>query len=87
MLVLSRKLNETIVIDGGIRIAVVGIRGNQVRLGIEAPDQVGIYREELCLPIEAIEGCVQRSTPPAAPPHRFRISRRQAEISPLRGRR
>ena len=44
MLVLSRKPNETIVIDGNIRITVVSIRGNQVRLGIEAPDQVGIYR-------------------------------------------
>ena len=55
MLVLSRKLNETIVIDGNIRITVVGIRGNQVRLGIEAPDRVGIYREELCLPIRAVE--------------------------------
>jgi carbon storage regulator len=48
MLVLSRKLNETIVIDGDIRITVVGIRGNQVRIGIEAPDSVAIFREELC---------------------------------------
>ena len=48
MLVLSRKLNETIVIDGKIRIKVVGIHGNQVRLGIEAPNSVGILREELC---------------------------------------
>jgi carbon storage regulator len=47
MLVLSRKLNETIVIDGNIRITVVGIHGNHVRLGIAAPDQVPILREEL----------------------------------------
>ena len=47
MLVLSRRLNETILIDGGIEITVVGFRGNQVRLGIKAPDEVGIYREEL----------------------------------------
>jgi carbon storage regulator len=47
MLVLSRKLNETIVIDGDIRITVVGIRGKHVQLGIEAPGSVGIYREEL----------------------------------------
>lgn len=47
MLILSRKLNETIVIDGNTRITVVGIRGNHVRLGIEAPDQVPIVREEL----------------------------------------
>jgi len=47
MLVLSRKLNETIVINGDIRITVVGLRGNHVRLGIEAPDSVGIFRQEL----------------------------------------
>jgi carbon storage regulator len=47
MLVLSRKLNESIVIDGDIRITVVGIRGSHVRLGIEAPDSVAVFREEL----------------------------------------
>jgi carbon storage regulator len=53
MLVLSRKLNERIVIDGGIRITIVGVRGNQVRLGIEAPDRVKVFREELCLPVDS----------------------------------
>lgn len=53
MLVLSRKLNETIVIDNAIRLTVVGIRGNQVRLGIEAPDNVKVFREELIARIEA----------------------------------
>lgn len=48
MLVLSRKRNEKIVIDGNIRITVVGIRGNQVRIGLEAPDSVRMFREELC---------------------------------------
>ena len=47
MLVLSRKLNEKIVIDGGIVISVVKIDRNQIRLGIEAPSQVGVFREEL----------------------------------------
>jgi carbon storage regulator len=47
MLVLTRKLNETIVIDGSISVTVVGIRGNQVRLGITAPQSIGIYRAEL----------------------------------------
>jgi len=55
MLVLSRKLNETIIIDGNIRITVVGLRGNQVRLGIVAPDSVGIFREELCVHAGASE--------------------------------
>jgi carbon storage regulator len=48
MLVLSRKPNQQILIGDDIRVTVVGIRGNQVRLGIEAPDAVKIYREELC---------------------------------------
>jgi carbon storage regulator len=47
MLVLSRKLNESIIVDGDIRITIVGIRGNHVRVGIEAPDSVRIIREEL----------------------------------------
>ena len=47
MLVLSRKLNEKIVIDGNIVISVVKIDRNQVRIGIEAPGHVSILREEL----------------------------------------
>jgi len=62
MLVLSRKLNTTIIIDGGIRVTVVAIRGNQVRLGIAAPDRVQILREELCAgdgsPERAMAGAV-----------------------------
>ena len=50
MLVLARKFNESIVIDGGIKITVVEIRGNQIRLGIEAPKEVGIMREEVIVP-------------------------------------
>jgi carbon storage regulator len=47
MLVLSRKLNEKIVIDGGIVITVVKIDRNQVRIGIEAPGHIPVYREEI----------------------------------------
>ena len=49
MLVLSRKFNESIIIDGGIKITVVEIRGNSIRLGIEAPKEVAVMREELVL--------------------------------------
>jgi carbon storage regulator len=67
MLVLSRKLNESIVIDGNIEITVVSIRGNQVRLGFNAPDSVGILREELCCkPI--VEAGLKPPAPAAAPP-------------------
>jgi carbon storage regulator len=48
MLVLSRKLNETIVINDNIRITVVSIRGNIVRLGFVAPEDVSIFRQEIC---------------------------------------
>jgi len=47
MLVLSRKIGEEIVIGDNIRVTVVAIRGNQVRLGFTAPDDVTIHRSEL----------------------------------------
>ena len=47
MLVLSRKLNEKIVIEGGIVITVVKVDRNQVRIGIEAPGDVSVFREEI----------------------------------------
>lgn len=50
MLVLSRKLGEKIVIGDNIVITVVKIDRNQIRLGIEAPQNVPVYREEI-LPV------------------------------------
>ena len=47
MLVLSRKKNESIVIDDRIVITVVEVRGDKVRLGIEAPRDVPIHRSEV----------------------------------------
>ncbi len=47
MLVLTRKLGQSIRIGGAIRIQVVEVRGNQIRLGIEAPPEVRVLREEL----------------------------------------
>jgi carbon storage regulator len=47
MLVLSRKASESVVIDGEIRVTVIKINGNKVRLGIEAPLDVIIKRSEL----------------------------------------
>ena len=47
MLVLSRKSGESIVIDGDIRLTIVKVSGNRVRLGIEAPSDVTVTRSEL----------------------------------------
>jgi carbon storage regulator len=47
MLVLTRRENERIVIDGRITVTVVRVEGNKIRLGIEAPQVVPIMREEL----------------------------------------
>ena len=52
MLVLTRKLGESIAIDDDIKITVVAVKGKQVRLGIEAPKSTKIHREEVYLAIQ-----------------------------------
>jgi carbon storage regulator len=47
MLVLTRKINETIIIAENIRVTIMAIHGRKVRLAIEAPQEVAILREEL----------------------------------------
>ena len=47
MLVLSRKENESIVINSNIKIVVAAIQGGKVRLGIEAPQDVPVHRQEV----------------------------------------
>lgn len=47
MLVLSRHINESIVIAGGITITVVDIRGDKARIGIEAPSELFVHRSEV----------------------------------------
>lgn len=52
MLVLTRKLNETVVINDNISVTIIKIDGRQIRLGINAPREVKIQREEI-LPLYA----------------------------------
>lgn len=52
MLVLTRKREQTIVINDNIEITIIDIQGDQVRLGINAPRSVSIYRKEIFLEIQ-----------------------------------
>jgi carbon storage regulator len=47
MLILTRKQNESVIIDGDIKVTVLSDKHGQVKLGIEAPDDVEIWREEI----------------------------------------
>ena len=47
MLVLTRKSGESLIIGDEVTVTVVEVRGNQVKIGIEAPESVKVYREEL----------------------------------------
>ncbi|MBA1200491.1 carbon storage regulator CsrA [Pseudomonas capeferrum] len=53
MLILTRKVGETIVINDEIRVTVLGIKGGQIRLGVEAPSNVAVHREEIHQRIKA----------------------------------
>ncbi len=61
MLVLSRNRDESIIIDDNIVITVVEIRGDKVRLGIQAPKEVAVHREEV---YRAIQQERKQSIPP-----------------------
>lgn len=47
MLILTRRIGETVVIGDDVDITVLGVRGNQVRLGVKAPREVSVHREEI----------------------------------------
>lgn len=61
MLVLSRKLNERIVIGGSVVLTVVRVDGNSVRIGFEAPPDVTILRSELLHNVEPRDGAVPQA--------------------------
>ena len=62
MLVLSRKKNESIVINDDITIVVVEIRGDKVRLGVEAPKEVPVHRREVFDAIRRNEASAEGKT-------------------------
>jgi carbon storage regulator CsrA len=56
MLILTRRINETLTIGREITVTVLGVKGNQVRLGVNAPKSVPVHREEIYNQIKAEEG-------------------------------
>ena len=65
MLVLSRKKNESIVINNDITVVVVEIRGDKVRLGVEAPKEVPVHRREVYDAIQQNEAAQAEVAAPA----------------------
>ena len=47
MLILTRQVGETLVIDNDVKVTVLAVKGSQVRLGINAPKEVAVHREEI----------------------------------------
>jgi carbon storage regulator len=47
MLILTRKVGESLMISDDMKVTVLGIKGNQIRIGVTAPRDVGVHREEI----------------------------------------
>jgi carbon storage regulator len=70
MLILTRRVGETVMIGDDVTITVLGVKGNQVRVGINAPKNVAVHREEIYERIkrEQQSDATERSGSPDAPP-------------------
>lgn len=61
MLILTRRLGETITVGNDVTITVIGVKGNQVRLGIDAPTEIAVHRAEIYEKIQREKATAQHS--------------------------
>lgn len=52
MLILTRRVGETVMVGDNVTVTVLGVKGNQVRIGVNAPKDVSVHREEIYLRIQ-----------------------------------
>src|SRR3546814_18802867 len=65
MLILTRRVGETLMIGDSVTVTVLGVKGNQVRIGITAPKDVAVHREEIYERIQRGEDAESGAKPPA----------------------
>jgi len=56
MLILTRRVGEALMIQDDVKITVLGIKGNQVRIGVDAPKEIAVHREEVYKRIQSERG-------------------------------